>query len=47
MCSQAIAFQIRCSSHKRNTPSSLMTLCLNQLSTDDLHMIRRQIMLVC
>lgn len=47
MCSQAIAFQIRCSSHKRKTPSSLLTLCLNQLSTDDLHMVRRQIMLVC
>jgi len=48
MCYKAMAFQLRNgSAQKRKPPSSLMTLCLQQLSTNDLHHVRNQIMLVC
>jgi hypothetical protein len=48
MCHKAVAFQLSNSSaQKKKTPSSLMTLCLQQLSTSDLHHVRNQIMLVC
>lgn len=44
MCFHVIKFQLR-KGFKRKS-SSLLTLCLTQLSTYDLHMVRRHIMLL-